>query len=257
MATKLGVRSPDKPRVRALDRGVAMRLAATEYERVDALLESITADQWVLPTECPGWDVRAVAGHVLGMAQMIATVPELARQQMAAQKGAKNTNTAMIDVLTALQVAKNADLSTADIATRMRTVGPKATRRRRRMPSFIRGRTMPGTQAVGGVPEQWTFGFLFDIILTRDPFMHRLDISRATGIPVAATAEHEGVIVDDVVREWAARHDHPYTLHLTGPAGGRWQQGDGEQISMDALEFCRSVSGRAPAAGLLSQQVPF
>jgi uncharacterized protein (TIGR03083 family) len=234
-----------------------MRLAATEYERIDALLESITADQWALPTECPGWDVRAVAGHILGMAQMIATVPELARQQMAAQKGAKKTGMVMIDVLTALQVAKNAHLSTADVITGMHAIGPKAARRRRRIPALVRGRTMPGTQAVGGVEEQWTFGFLFDIILTRDPFMHRLDISRATGIPVQATAEHEGVIVDDVVREWAARHARPYTLHLTGPAGGTWQQGDGEQISMDSLEFCRSVSGRAPATGLLCQQIPF
>jgi uncharacterized protein (TIGR03083 family) len=234
-----------------------MRLAATEYERIDALFESVTADQWALPTECPGWDVRAVAGHVLGMAQMIATVPELARQQMAAQKGAKKTGMVMIDVLTALQVAKNAHLSTADVITGMHAVGPKAARRRRRIPALVRGRTMPGTQAVGGIEELWTFGFLFDIILTRDPFMHRLDISHATGIPVQATAEHEGVIVDDVVREWAVRHGRPYTLHLTGPAGGTWQQGDGEQISMDGLEFCRSVSGRAPATGLLCEQVPF
>lgn len=257
MTGQLGIRSPEKPRVRTLDRKVAMRLAATEYERVDALFASITADQWSRPTECPGWDVRAIAGHILGMAQMIATVPELARQQLAAQKGAKQAGVAMIDVLTALQVAKNADLSTADLLNTMRTVGPAAARRRSRIPKLIRDRTMPGTQAVGGVEERWTFGFLFDIILTRDPFMHRLDISRAIGVPIQATAEHEGVIVDDVVREWAARHGLPYALRLTGPAGGTWQRGDSDQVTMDALEFCRSVSGRGPAAGLLAHQVPF
>ena len=42
---------------------------------------------------------------------------------------------------------------------------------------------MPGAMMVGDAQERWTFGFLFDIILTRDPFMHRLDISRATGVP--------------------------------------------------------------------------
>jgi uncharacterized protein (TIGR03083 family) len=257
VTTELGVSSSKKARARALDRDLAMRLAATEYERIDALFEQITAGQWALPTECPGWDVRAVAGHVLGMAQMIATVPELARQQMAAQKGAKKTGKAMIDVLTALQVAKNAHLSPADVVTAMHTVGPKAACRRRRIPALIRGRTMPGTQSVGGVEERWTFGYLFDVILTRDPFMHRLDICHATGIPVRVTAEHEGAIVDDVVREWAARHGHPQTLHLTGPAGGTWQQGDGEQINMDALEFCRVLSGRGPTTGLLSHQVPF
>ncbi len=256
MVPELAVRSTQRPRARALDRAAAMTAAATEYARTEALFDSITADQWRLPTDCPGWDVRAVAGHVLGMAQMIATMPELARQQMAAQKGANRTGTVMIDVLTALQVTKNADLSPAGVVAAMRAVGPKAARRRRRMPAFVRRRTMPGTMTVGRVEEQWTFGFLFDIILTRDPFMHRIDISRATGIPVQATAAHEGVIVNDIVREWAGRHGHPYTLNLSGPAGGTWG-GGGEQIRMDAFDFCRSLSGRGPATGLLCEQVPF
>ncbi len=200
--------------------------------------------------------MRAVAGHVLGMAQMIATVPELARQQLAAQNGAKKTGAVMIDVLTALQVTKNAALSSAEVVAAMHAVGPKAARRRRRMPAFIRSRTMPGTMAVGDAQEQWTLGYLFDIILTRDPFMHRIDVGRATGIPMHATPEHEGVIVDDVVREWADRHGRAYALDLSGPAGGTWG-GGGEEIQMDAFDFCRSVSGRRPAAGLLAEQVPF
>jgi hypothetical protein len=51
---------------------------------------------------------------------------------------------------------------------------------------------MPGAMTVGDAQEHWTFGFLFDIILTRDPFMHRLDISRATGIPAQAAPAHQG-----------------------------------------------------------------
>ena len=66
--------------------------------------------------------------------------------------------------------------------------------------------------------------------------MHRLDISRATGIPVQATTAHEGAIVDDIVREWAARHGRPYTLSLSGPAGGTWG-GEGEHITMDAFRL--------------------
>jgi uncharacterized protein (TIGR03083 family) len=233
-----------------------MTSAATEYTRTVALFESITPGQWALPTDCTGWDVRAVAGHMLGMAQMTATLPALASQQMAAQKGAKKTGTVMIDVLTALQVARNAGLSPGEVVTAMRATGPKSARLRRKMPAFIRSRTMPGAMTVGDAEERWTFGFLFDIILTRDPFMHRLDISRATGIPVQATPAHEGVIVDDIVREWAARHGRPYSLSLSGPAGGTWG-GDGEHITMDAFDFCRTLSGRGQATGLLSQQVPF
>jgi uncharacterized protein (TIGR03083 family) len=256
MATTLAASPSRMPRVRVQDRDVAMTAAATEYTRAAELFQSISVGQWSLPTDCPGWDVRAVAGHMLGMAQMIATVPELARQQLIAQSGARKTGEVMIDVLTARQVTKNAALSPAELVTEMRTVGPKAARRRRRMPAFVRSRTMPGTTKVGDADEQWTLGFLVDIILTRDPFMHRVDISRATGIPINATPEHEGIIVDDVVREWAARHGRRYSLDLAGPAGGTWG-GGGEKISMDAFDFCRSVSGRGPAAGLLAEQVPF
>ena len=48
------------------------------------------------------------------------------------------------------------------------------------------------------------------------------------------------------------------TLTLTGPAGGTWSSGtDGERIDLDAVEFCRILSGRAPGTGLLVHQVPF
>jgi hypothetical protein len=116
---------------------------------------------------------------------------------------------------------------------------------------------MPEAQDVDGHKEWWTFGYLMDTILTRDPFMHRVDIARATGLPMTATPDHEGVVIDDVVREWAERHGAAYSLELTGPAGGHWETGEGERIGMDAFEFCRVLAGRAPGTGLLSTLLPF
>lgn len=55
-------------------------------------------------------------------------------------------------------------------------------------------------------------GYLIDVILTRDPWMHRTDIAEATGAPLVLTAEHDGILVDDVVKEWAARHGSPAPL---------------------------------------------
>jgi hypothetical protein len=116
---------------------------------------------------------------------------------------------------------------------------------------------------VNGAPETWSLGFLTDVILTRDPWMHRLDLARATGRPPVLTSDHDGVIVGDVVAEWARRHGQPYRLQLTGPAGGSWSAGTGgEEITMDATDFCRVVSGRPGReadrpAGLLATQVPF
>lgn len=253
----MSVQSPaqtDKKHARRpqLDRDLATRLAATEYARVADLLDGLSARQWSAPTDCPGWDVRAMAGHMLGMMQMVASVPELARQQAVSTRAAKRDGTLLIDALTSLQVEKNAALSPAELVAAIRTTAPRAVRNRHRVPGLLRSQSMRDE-----TDGWWTYGFLFDVILTRDPFMHRIDIARATGVPMTATAEHEGVIVDDVVREWAQRHGAPHTLELSGPAGGRWSTGEGELPAMDAFEFCRAVSGRAPATGLLTTQVPF
>ncbi len=72
-----------------------------------------------------------------------------------------------------------------------------------------------------------------------------------------ADPAHEGIIVDDVVQEWAGRHGAPYQLVLTGLAGGHWSHGDAERVELDAFEFCRMLSGRSSATGLLAEQVPF
>lgn len=234
------------------DRGVAMELAAREYERVADLLDQLTPEQWTAETDCPDWDVRAMAGHMLGMMQMVASLPELIRQPVASARRVRHAGGLLIDALTGLQVEKNAGLAPAEIASEVRRLAPRAVQGRRRPPAFIRNRALK--EETDG---WWTFGYLFDVILTRDPFMHRIDITRATGVPMVATAAHEGVLVDDVVREWADRHGSPYTLELSGPAGGRWQVGQGERLAMDAFDFCRAVSGRAPATGLLTAQVPF
>ena len=245
------------PRTSQLDRELAMRLAAEEYERVTALFERLTPQQWSAPTDCPDWDVRAMAGHMLGMAQMVASIPEMMRQQLASAKRQKRQGGLTIDALTALQVEKNASLSTGELVDAMRRTGPRAARARRRTPALVRNRKIPEEQDVDGHQEWWAFGYAVDVILTRDPFMHRIDIAQATGIALEPTGDHEGRIIDDVVREWAARHGEPYALELTGPAGGRWSRGDGTPISMDALEFCRALSGRVPGHGLLSVPVPF
>ena len=113
-------------------------------------------------------------------------------------------------------------------------------------------------EEVGGEQETWRMGYLFDVILTRDPWMHRVDVAHATGRQMQLTPEHDGRIVADVVAEWARRHDTPFTLTLTGPAGGTYVAGDnGEHITIDAIEFCRTLSGRATGTGLLTHEVPF
>lgn len=54
-----------------------------------------------------------------------------------------------------------------------------------------------------------------------------------TGQPPNLTADSDGVLVADVVNEWTARH------------------------GLDAISFCRTLSGREPAADLLTTEVLF
>jgi uncharacterized protein (TIGR03083 family) len=241
------------PRPAALDRGTAQALAATEYDRFLTQLRELGPGDWQRRTDCPAWDVRAMAGHVLGMAQMAASVRETVSQNAAAARAGGG-----IDALTAEQVRRTGNLGTDELVERFAAVAPRALRGRRRGSRLIGRLTLPEEQVVGNATEHWRFGFLFDVILTRDTWMHRLDIARATGRDPVLTAGHDGVVVADVVAEWAQRHGRPYALRLTGPAGGTWSAGAaGEQLELDAVEFCRQLSGRAAGEGLLAQQVPF
>jgi uncharacterized protein (TIGR03083 family) len=246
-ATRTAPRSP------TLDRDTAMRLAGTEYDRFLAQLRLLEHADWTAPTTCPGWDVRAMASHVLGMGEMAASLREQVHQQRAAARAGGG-----IDALTGVQVRERSSLTPAELMERFAVVAPRAVRGRRRMPGLLRRRAMPEAQVVGTEREKWTFGYLVDVILTRDPWMHRLEIAQATGREPELTPDHDGLLVADIVAEWAARHGSPYTLRLTGPAGGSWSAGEnGPHLELDATEFCRLLSGRGTATGLLAEPVPF
>lgn len=249
----LATRTPSLRHSR-LDRDVAMRLAEREYSRTADLLASLGTDDWSQPTCCDGWDVRALAGHLLGMTEMAASFGETARQIRAARKAGGD----QLDALTAHQVEKFSALSPAELVSRFRDAGRRAARHRRRTPAPMRRMRLRPDQRVGDTTEPWAMGFLVDTILTRDPWLHRSDLHEATGVELELTAEHDGAIVADVVQEWIDRHGQPVHLTLTGPAGGQWTVGDGgPELTLDAVEFCRVLSGRGPGTGLLATQVPF
>jgi uncharacterized protein (TIGR03083 family) len=232
----------------------AMRLAETEFARMVAQLRSLSPEDWDRPTVCELWDVRAMATHVLGMAEAQASFRQFAHDFRAASK---RTGGKMIDARTATQVRERSSMIPAGIIDRLGIVAPKAVKARRRTPApmrwAVRMKQDPPFDA-----ERWRFGYLVDTIFTRDTWMHRLDISRATGRPMVLTADHDGRLIADAVAEWVRRHGQPFTLTLTGPAGGSWQVGDGgEHLELDALDFCWVVGSRQPGPGLLATEVPF
>jgi uncharacterized protein (TIGR03083 family) len=246
--------------VSPIGRSTAEGLASTEYQRLAAQLRSLDATDWARPTDCPAWDVRAVAGHCVGMMADFTSLGSVIRRMSAATKTAKRDGGAVVDAMTAMQVEDHATLSTDAVVATIERRGPEAARWRTGAPRLLRA--LPMKESVDGRPETWRLGYLLDTILTRDPWMHRVDIARATGRELVLTPDHDGRIVADVVAEWARRHGQPFDLDLTGPAGGRFvadgaDGADRRTLTLDAVEFCRVLSGRADGTGLLAQPVPF
>jgi uncharacterized protein (TIGR03083 family) len=256
------ISKPAAPRESALPHDLAMRLAATEYQRVAAAALQLSAGDWALPTDCPAWNVHELVAHVVGMASMASSPLEGRRQRKAAAARMSQASQGgpFVDALTAHQVDLFKDRTRDELVALVSTIGARAAKGRRRTPGLIRRRALPVPQVVNGAAEQWTVGYMVDTILTRDPWMHRIDLAQATGRPLLLTPDHDGVIVADVVAEWAARHGRAYHLTLTGPAGGFWSSGvadEADHLALDAIEFCRTVSGRGDMPGLLATQVPF
>jgi uncharacterized protein (TIGR03083 family) len=160
----------------------------------------------------------------------------------------------LVDKMNTVQVVERAGRTPDELVADLRSAGARAVRARSRIPAPLRALRIPFGPPLGTRP----LGYLMGRIYTRDVWMHRIDICDATGRAPVLTTQHDGWIVDDVVAEWAAKHGRPFVLRLTGPAGGAWSRGKGgEELALDAVEFCRTVSGRGVGDGLLATTVPF
>lgn len=229
------------------------RLAATEYARFEVLLRSLAPGDWSKPTDCSPWTVREIVAHVTGATEAHAHPREMLHQL---RRGVSGIGVD-VDGVNAVQVRDRARLDPEELIDRFSAARRKAARTRYRL-----------TRHLGRVPfrvgapihETWRLDYLFGLIYTRDTWMHRIDIGRATSRPMVLSAEHDGVIVADVVRDWARRHGQPFHHTLTGPAGRDYVSRAGPRpdiVAMDPIEFARVLSGRAPGVGLLAVAVPF
>jgi uncharacterized protein (TIGR03083 family) len=239
----------------------AATLATSVYDALLALLDRLGPDDWARPTDCDGWDVDDVVGHLLGAAEGHASFREFLRQFRGGRRDADRLGGNYIDAMNDLQVREHAHLAPGDKVAALRRIAPAAVRARTRTPGLLRRVPVP-IPPVGampsGLPPRITLGHLNDVILTRDVLMHRIDIARAADLEVGLDEGADRRVIADIVAEWAERHGQPVRLRLTGPAGGEYHQHDGgPQIELDAGEFCRVVSGRHDGDGLLATHVLF
>lgn len=237
----------------------AMRLQAQELAHLLVLLRSLDPPSWSVHTDCPAWDVRAMAQHVLGACEAGASMRENVHQLRLAYAHRKRHGGPLEAALSNVQVRERSELTPAQIVERLSTIATKTVRSRSRTPGLVRNHARLAVD--GPVHETWKLGYLIDIVYLRDLWMHRVDVARALDRPLELSAEHDGRIVADVVAEWGRRHNKPFLLELTGPAGGTFrsasQRADAEHVTLDAVEFCRTLAGREQATGLLATIVPF
>jgi uncharacterized protein (TIGR03083 family) len=238
----------------------AAAVALDVYDQLLTLLRSLRAQDWQAGTECPGWSVGDMVGHLIGAAEANASVRENVRQQAWGAKHRAEHSDNPLDAVNALQVSEHRSLTPAQAVSRLTGLAPRAVDGRMRLPRLLRRVSLPIAQSgsTAGMPTRLQLGHLVDVVYTRDVWMHTLDIARATRRRVDLSQPVNTRVVADVVRDWALQHRQPVDLTLTGPCGGHFVAGaEGEHIELDAIEFCRAISGRRAGQGLLGQLIIF
>jgi uncharacterized protein (TIGR03083 family) len=221
----------------------AHQLLAVAFGRFMALAESLNDNDWDRPTACTAWSVRDILAHQAGGYATGAGYTEMFRQLMNKPAPGQLPE----DAMNARQLAKRAGRTPAELLAELRRVGPSGIQKWSYQFRFAKLWGIPH-----GVAGWLTIRHLMWVIHSRDTWMHRLDICRATGRPFEQTADHDGRIVALVMRDvgkaLAPRLDGKALLfHLTGTSGGDWQVGSGAPaaaVQMDALDFNIFASGR-------------
>jgi uncharacterized protein (TIGR03083 family) len=237
----------------------AMVLAETAYGRFADVVEALADEDWARPTDCEGWSVRDLVGHMVGAMRSAASMREQVSQMREIKGRVRRDGGSEVDHMTQVQIDRAAGLDRETLVAECRSLVVPATTGRRRVPAPMRRLVSIPVQMGDTIDERWRIGYLIDVILTRDAWLHRMDLCRAVGVEPELDAEHDGRIIADVAAEWARRHGRPSHLVLTGPAGGTFISGGAgaEVLELDAVEFCRILSGRTEGDGLLATEVPF
>jgi uncharacterized protein (TIGR03083 family) len=210
------------------------------------LLGTLDEQDWRRPTDCVGWDVHDLTAHLVGEYEEI-TRPWVLLRRL--RKGHRRyPHLSRLDAHNQQQLDELGDQSGEELTTALARLAPEAIRARRRLPGPLRrlpvAKLFP--EEARRMPDAG-LGYLLDVIMVRDVWMHRVDLARATGRPLAL-GEHDREVVAQVVRDVGRCWNGPSVLlELGGPAGRRWRLGKdvpAATVRTDAVGYLRAVSGR-------------
>lgn len=225
-------------------------MATVELNRLLTLLALLSDDDWTQPTVCPLWNVQQMVAHLAGATASSASWAEFKRQNdTAVLRPYMQRGLTRLDAMNQIQVDARADATYTKLLNELQVSGPQAIRTRQRLPWLLRVIRFPFGEPLGFVP----IGYLTDLIYTRDMWMHRFDICRATGNKMLFTQEHDGRMVALVLRDLARTlpsklNRHSVVFRLSGKICGAWSIGKNltpdATLQMDVVNFMLLTSGR-------------
>ncbi len=241
LPVQIGLNAADVPYV---TRAESQAMAEVSLNRFLDLVQSLSPDDWSKPTPCTAWSVRDMLAHQAGSYAAWASFAEFRHIYLAPPKPGQLAE----DAANEIQLADRAGPSPAELMAELRLVGPRAIANRVHLPLPARLIALP--HPIAG----WLrLTHLAEVILTRDTWMHRLDLCRATERDMLVTADHDGRVVALAMRDLAHQlsgklNGRSVGFELTGIAGGLWRIGKSANpeatIHADALDFNIYASGR-------------
>jgi uncharacterized protein (TIGR03083 family) len=236
--------TPSAQDIAPLTRGQVAQAATAELAACLALLSDLGEPDWARPTDCAGWTVRDLAAHLVGQYQGLASPAVYLRRHYRAHR--RHPALSRLDADNRQQIDDLTGRTGAELTAMLARIGPKAIRARHRVPGLVRRQHISRLYPEEHLPDD-RLGYVLDVLGLRDPWMHRIDLARATGRPLPPGL-HDHLIVTQVIadlhRAWPGP---PALLELTGPAGGRWTLGNcpaAATIRADTVDYLRTLSGR-------------
>ncbi|GAB2671289.1 maleylpyruvate isomerase family mycothiol-dependent enzyme [Kribbella swartbergensis] len=208
------------------------------------LLASLEGDEWHRRTVCDEWDVADIAGHLIGQAEDVIkpwSFPRRFRKAKRVYPGLPRFDAHMM-----VQADEHRGTPPDELRALFDKVWAKATRKISRQPELMRRITMQ----VEDTPRM-SLGYVQDILLARDLWMHRDDVCQALGRsfdPGPYAQEIIAQVVYDLEASGPFWGDRPgVVLELTGQGGGTYRLGRDEPVgraAVDAVSYMRTLSGR-------------
>ncbi|MFH8572782.1 maleylpyruvate isomerase family mycothiol-dependent enzyme [Streptomyces sp. NPDC017993] len=226
----------------------AREVNAAEVRATLDTLRALAPADWSLDTACAGWTVRDVTAHMVGQLEELPRPWLMIGRTLRARR--RYPRLTPLHGHNQCQVDDRRSVPPQDLIALLSRFGPQGVRAADRIPGAVRRRIRlsPLFPESKELPED-SMDYMDRVLMSRDPWMHRVDIADATGRELVLD-DHDREVVGQVLLDLAlAWRGPPTLLDLSGPAGGRWSLGRGAPavtVRADAVALMRHLSGRAP-----------